>query len=260
MTIDFPAIQSQDLPLLTRSQMAEVDRMTIDVFRIELLQMMENAGRNLARLAVERFIRPLPGQPNIVVLAGPGGNGGGAMACARRLHGWGIELHVIVTRSAADHSGAAAHQLASLMQIGVPILQADEVNSIRPADLIIDGLVGYGISGEPRDSVARLIEWANIQAAPILALDLPSGLDATLGEVYQRCVRAAATLTLAAPKRGLFIEGATTRVGELYLADIGVPAEVYAQMKMDGVWRNRFAESEILRVIPSDSPLPKLSS
>ncbi len=234
--------------------------MTIDVFRVELLQMMENAGRNLARLAVERFIRPRLGQPHVVVLAGPGGNGGGAMACARRMHGWGVELHVILARSAADHSAATAHQLASLAQIGVPTLQANEVRSIRPVDLIIDGLIGYGISGEPRDSVARLIQWANTEAAPILALDLPSGLDATLGKVHQQCIRAEATLTLAAPKRGLLVEGASSHVGELYLADIGVPAEVCAAMKMDERWGRRFAGGEILRVIPPDSPLPKLSA
>ncbi|HLC03593.1 MAG TPA: NAD(P)H-hydrate epimerase [Anaerolineales bacterium] len=256
MTRDFPTIPSDRLPLLTRAQMAEVDRLMIDDVHIELLQMMENAGRNLARLAVERFLRDRPSQAKAVVLAGPGGNGGGAMTCARRLHTWGVETHLILTRAVADHSGAAAHQLESLIRIGVPMSQAEEIDSIRPPDLIIDGLIGYNIEGEPRGATLELIEWANRASAPILALDLPSGLHPTLGPVHQLCIRADATLTLAAPKRGLLQHGASEFVGELYLADIGVPAEVFAAMKINGTWGQAFVDGEILRVVPSEEPLP----
>lgn len=247
---NLPEIHTKDLPRLTRAQMAEVDRLAVEEFYIELLQMMENAGRNLARLTVEHLpdVRPVPA--GVVVLAGPGGNGGGAMACARRLHNWGVETHVILTRSEADHIGAAAHQLASLRRIGVQLSEADDLQSLPPPALIIDGLVGYGITGEPRGAVARLIQWANGAGAPILALDLPSGLDATLGPIHQPCIRANATLTLAAPKQGLLIEGASDLVGVLYLADIGLPPEVYTAMGIDGKWGERFADGDILQVIP----------
>jgi NAD(P)H-hydrate epimerase len=194
--------------------MVEVDRLAVEEFHIELLQMMENAGRNLARLTVEHFPDAQPIRSGVVILAGPG------------------------------------HQLASLRRIGVHLLQADEVGSLPPPDLILDGLTGYGISGEPHGAVARLIRWANSGSAPILALDLPSGLDATLGPVHQVCIRADATLTLAVPKQGLLIEGASDLVGVLYLADIGVPPQVYAAMGIDGMWERRFADGEILRVIP----------
>lgn len=245
-----PTIQAKDLPCLTRAQMAEVDRLAVEEFHIDLLQMMENAGRNLARLTVAHLPGGRPGPSSVVVMAGPGGNGGGAMACARRLHTWGMKTSVILTRSEADHAGAAANQLASLRRIGVPLLQTDEVGSLPPPDLIIDGLTGYGISGEPHGAVARMIQWANEEPAPILALDLPSGLDATLGPVYQRCIRAHSTLTLAAPKQGLLREGALDLVGVLYLADIGVPPEVYTEMGIDAKWGERFADGDILRVIP----------
>lgn len=254
MTADYPTIPSDKLPLLDRAHMAEVDRIMIEDFHIELLQMMENAGRSLARLALERFIRDRPTQPKVVVLAGPGGNGGGAMACARRLHTWGVGAHLVLTRSVGDHSGAAAHQLVSLNRLGVAMSQAGELGALGSPDLIIDGLIGYSISGSPRGASAELIQWANHTAIPCLALDLPSGLDPNLGAVHQPCIRAEATLTLAAPKLGLLTEGAAQFVGELYLADIGVPAEVYNTMMIAGLWGEAFAESEILRVIPSQGP------
>ena len=126
----------------------------------------------------------------------------------------------------------------------------DDFESLLPPALIIDGLLGYGITGEPHGAVARLIRWANGGSAPILALDLPSGLDATLGPVHQSCILARATLTLAALKQGLLIEGASDLVGDLYLADIGIPPEIYALLGIDGEWGERFADGDILRVIP----------
>jgi NAD(P)H-hydrate epimerase len=230
--------------------MVEVDRLAVEEFHIELLQMMENAGRSLARLALGLLPADRPAAASVAVLAGPGGNGGGAMACARRLHAWGVEPHIILTRAEADHAGATAHQLAALRLVGVQLKQADQAESLSPPELIIDGLVGYGITGEPRGAVAQLIQWANGVTTPILALDLPSGLDATLGPVHRLCIRADATLTLAAPKQGLLLEEAVDLVGSVYLADIGVPAEVYAAMGIDGKWGERFAEGDILRVVP----------
>ena len=94
------------------------------------------------------------------------------------------------------------------------------------ADLVIDALIGYSLSGDPRDRTAELIEWANHQPSPVLSLDTPSGLDTTLGIIGDPCVRATATMTLALPKSGLSM--APTVVGELYVADIGVPPSVYS--------------------------------
>jgi NAD(P)H-hydrate epimerase len=97
----------------------------------------------------------------------------------------------------------------------------------EPATLIIDALIGYSLQGDPMGRPAELIGWANNQAAPILALDTPSGLDVTTGVPGAPCVRAAATMTLALPKLGLY---QASEVGRLYLADISVPALVYRRM------------------------------
>ena len=91
--MEFPKT-SQNIPYLTTEQMVEVDRVIIEAYKIELIQMMENAGRNLAHLARARFLGGKPTAKTVVVLAGTGGNGGGALVCARRLHNWGARVQV----------------------------------------------------------------------------------------------------------------------------------------------------------------------
>jgi NAD(P)H-hydrate epimerase len=204
------------VPALTTEQMREVDRAMVEDLHIELIQMMENAGRNLAELAITRF-----SPSSVTVLAGPGGNGGGGLAAARHLANRGSEVQVVLSQP--DRlTPVPAHQGDILARMGVTI--AD-----RPAaaDLVIDALIGYSLRGDPAGSTADLITWANDHTAPVLALDTPSGLDLTTGAACTPAVWATATLTLALPKVGLLD---APSVGELYLADISVPSLVYQRM------------------------------
>lgn len=235
-------------PWLTTAQMIEVDRAMIEDFRIELLQMMENAGRALARVARERFLSGNPRDKDVAVLAGPGGNGGGALACARRLAGWGARVTVFLAAPAEAFALVPAHQLDILRRIGVPVEDAAAVHSSAPASLVIDGIIGYSLSGAPRGAACALIEWANARHAPILALDVPSGIDAATGTVHRPAIRATATLTLALPKEGLRAPGVAGNVGELYLADIGVPPELYARMNPPILVGPLFAQDDVVRV------------
>jgi NAD(P)H-hydrate epimerase len=100
----------------------------------------------------------------------------------------------------------------------------------EPPDLILDAILGYGMNGNPRSPAADMILWANQESAPVLALDLPSGLDASSGIAYNPTIQASATLTLALPKTGLLVSAAGKYVGVLYLGDIGVPPELYASL------------------------------
>ena len=118
-TVPIPNVAASDLDFLTTDQMIEVDRLMTDVLEIKLIQMMENAGRNLARLCVQRFL-PDPVSKKVVVLAGTGGNGGGAMVAARRLTQWGAEVQVLTTKPDEDFSGVPAHQLGSCAGLGAP--------------------------------------------------------------------------------------------------------------------------------------------
>lgn len=238
-----------NVPYLTTEQMIEVDRAMIEDYHIELIQMMENAGRNLAHLARIRFLDGNPIGKTVVMLAGSGGNGGGALVCARRLYNWGACVQVFLTKSPQAFTGVPAHLLDILQQMNVPIAQAKTVTQVEKVNLIIDGIIGYSLSGAPRGAAADLIRWANAhENTPILALDTPSGLDTTTGTVFTPAIKATATMTLALPKEGLRAAGAEQYVGEIYLADISVPPSLYATSALNMQVGALFAYDEILRL------------
>lgn len=245
-----------EVPWLTTEQMIEVDRAMIEDYHIELIQMMENAGRNLAHLARRRFLGGDPRGKRVVVLAGTGGNGGGALVCARRLHNYGARVHVFVTKPDPEFKGVPAHQLDILRRMEVPValagpsatLRTGAVDEAEPPDLIVDGVIGYNLKGAPRGTAGELIRWANAQNTPILALDAPSGVDTTTGTVFDPAVKATATMTLALPKAGLRAPGVEAHVGELYLADISAPPELYAEPALGLDVGRIFAASDIVRL------------
>ncbi len=237
-----------ELPYLTTAQMVEVDRAMMEDYRIELIQMMENAGRALAHLARVRFLNGDPCDRRVVVLAGTGGNGGGALVCARRLHNYGAQVQVFVTKPDAEFASVPAHQLAIVRRMGIPVGQAAAIGATPPPALIVDGVIGYSLQGAPRHTAADLIRWANGASAPILALDAPSGVDTTTGTVYDPAIRATATLTLALPKQGLRAPGVAAQVGELYLADISVPPALYAEPALGLQVGAIFAAGDIVRL------------
>ena len=237
-----------ELPYLTTDQMREVDRAMVDDFKISLVQMMENAGRNLADLARQKFLDGNPTGRKVVVLAGTGGNGGGSLVCARWLHNQGAGVTVYVTRPDDEFTAVPAHQLEILRRIQVPVSPAHQLNTADQHDLIIDGIIGYSLQGAPQGPAADMIIWANNQPAPTLALDTPSGLDTTTGTTSNPTIKATATMTLALPKQGLRAPGAELHVGELYLADIGVPPSLYAGARLGFDVGNIFARGGVLRV------------
>jgi NAD(P)H-hydrate epimerase len=228
-------IHTGDVPHLDTAQMIEVDRAMIEDYRIELVQMMESAGRNLAHLARSRFLGSDPVGGRVAVMAGAGGNGGGALVAARRLANWGAEVRVLLGQPPGRMRPVPGHQLDILARMAVP--GAGEAAQIAALDdrfeLILDGLIGYSLKGAPAGPIGALIDWANGSAAPVLSLDAPSGLDTTTGRVLEPAIRASATMTLALPKAGLSAPGVEAHVGELYLADIGVPPSLYAALGLE---------------------------
>jgi NAD(P)H-hydrate epimerase len=222
------------VPAVTAEQMREVDRIAMEDFGLGVLQMMENAGRNLAQNAVDMLeAAEDAGQRGAVaILAGSGGNGGGGLCCARHLHNRGISVWVVLSKGAGELGGSAANQLHILRTAGVePLKPAQAVAALRRSQLVVDALIGYSLSGAPRGRAADLIDLCNEHARRVLCLDLPSGLNATTGEAPGAVVRPDRTLTLALPKTGL--EGVR---GELYLADIGIPPEVYRTLGLAFAW------------------------
>lgn len=222
----------RQVPAVTTVQMAEVDRAMAEDFGIAPVQVMENAGRNLAHLAREMLGGQALGR-QVLILAGAGDKGGGGLVAARHLVNAGAEVEVVLATAPNSLQGLPAYQLVILQRIGLPITSYAPGRTLPPAHLIVDALIGYGLQGNPRGAYAQLIRQANARGAPILSLDVPSGLDTTTGIAYSPCIRATATLTLALPKVGLLRETAQAVVGELYLADVGVPSLLYRRLGLE---------------------------
>ena len=237
-----------DFPKIDTAQMIEVDRLMIEEYQIELIQMMENAGRCLAILAKERFLDGDVEGKNIVVLAGTGGNGGGALVAARRLQNWGAKVHVFTTAEEERFTSVPLHQYRILKRMGVPITLAEAPSESENIDAVLDGVIGYSLNGNPYGFAAAMIHWANSQKVPIVALDTPSGLDLTTGKLYEPIIKASATLTLAMAKKGLFASEAKEVVGELYVGDISVPQELYQEKSLGLKPTNIFRYSDIIRL------------
>jgi NAD(P)H-hydrate epimerase len=212
-----------EVPAVTGEQMREVDRIAMAETGPNLYQMMENAGRNLALLALEVLGKGW-NTANVVVLTGGGGNGGGGICAARHLANRDMRIKLCLAEP--DRlGGVPAFQRKVFQSTSGTEIEAAHVRE-APADLILDALIGYGLQSDPRGIVAELIHWANETKAPILALDLPSGVNATTGEMPGACIKPQWTMTLALPKTGLLPNNS----GDLFLADIGIPAGTYRRM------------------------------
>lgn len=243
------------IPSVDTAEMIEVDRAMIEDYHIELIQMMENAGRNLAHLARMRFLDGDPRDKRVLVMAGGGGNGGGALVAARRLQNWGCNVTIALGQAPEAMTPVPAKQLDILQRMGVNGVRAPaDVQKLAfltrnsPFDLILDGLIGYSLKGAPVGLIGGLIRLANGCEAPILSLDAPSGVDTTSGAVYDPAIKAIATMTLALPKEGLRANGVAEHVGELYLADISVPPDLYGKSPLNKDVAPLFAKDDIVRI------------
>lgn len=234
------------MPFVTVSQMREVDRLAVEAYGITLLQMMENAGRALAALARQRFLGGNAAGARVLVLAGSGGNGGGGLVAARRLHGWGADVEVRLSAPAERLRSETRHQLVTLERSGVQVHAGAE--PVPSCDLVVDALIGYSLRGAPQGLARQMIDETNGAGRPVVSLDIPSGMDADTGVAAASVIHASATLTLALPKVGLRAHGARRWIGELYLADIGIPPELYESPSLGLLIAPVFALSDIVRI------------
>lgn len=210
------------VPALSVTQMREVDRVAVEKGTPSLLQMMENAGRNLAEAAVARLGKSWPETP-LTVFTGSGNNGGGGLVAARHLVNHGGEVNVVLAEGGRANP-VVEQQFAVLADTPARV-------GLVPLDagLVIDALIGYGLTGAPHGSVAELIAAINESSTDVISLDVPSGLDADTGNTPGPAVVASETLTLALPKRGLTASAA----GDVWLGDLGIPVGVYARVGVE---------------------------
>lgn len=202
--------------------MRNLDNIAIGKYGIDILQMMELAGFNLAQLIHEKFYI---GEPlSVLVAAGSGNNGGGGLVAARHLYNFGHRIYLYVTNE-KNLKPAPTHQLKTIHQMEIKKL--DNLDTLPVIDVVIDALIGYGQTGKVRDDIAQVINFLNGLKKTVVALDNPSGLNVDNGIAQGATIKASITLTLAALKRGLVIDDVQKYVGGIYLADIGIPKEAY---------------------------------
>ncbi len=228
---------------VTAEQMITLDEQVISNYGVQLIQMMENAGRNLADFA-RRMLKGDVSGKTIFILCGSGNNGGGGMVAARHLHNWGAKVQVVLAAEPNRLKDIPAQQWRTMNALGL----VTHSQSLPQTSLIIDALLGYGARGDPRPPISEWINGANSSGAPILSLDLPSGLNATTGLPGTPCITATATLTLAIPKTGLFVEPARAYIGELFLADIGIPPNVFRDLFPAFVNDSLFESDTVIKI------------
>jgi NAD(P)H-hydrate epimerase len=218
----------RELAPVTRKQMLEIDRIAVGESGPSLLQMMENAGRSLAELALRILPEPLS-HGRVLVVAGPGGNGGGGICGARHLVTRAARVELCLVEPDRLSPGAEAQLAIYRLTDGeeTPMVGAEERGAY---DLLIDAVIGYGLRGAPAGEAERAIRWMGAARTPVLSLDLPSGLDPDTGETPGVFVAARSTLTLHLPKPGLRNQAA----GGLWVADLGIPAEVTQRVGVPG--------------------------
>ena len=205
--------------LVTAREMAEIDRRAAAEYGIPGLLLMENAGAAVARAAA----RMVPDGP-VAVLAGPGNNGGDGFVAARHLANAGRDVTVYCLADRERYRDDAAANLAMLERLGVPVrFRGPTPGELQAAALVVDALLGTGARGAPRGAVAQAIRSIGSAGRPVLAVDIPSGLDGDTGEAWEPAVRAGRTVTFGLAKRGHFLGEGPERCGELVVADISLP-------------------------------------
>jgi NAD(P)H-hydrate epimerase len=207
-------LSSSGLPSLTSRQVREVDALAQERFGISVDWLMEAAGWQVARFCPE----------GTAVVCGVGNNAGDGLAAARHLHRWG-KLARVFCLNAARLPSAAARELATLGRLGITV--SGELR-LDGAQAVVDAIFGTGVSRQPEGKFAAWIEAINAAQLPVIAVDVPSGLDADTGVAYAPSVQAQTTITLGLPKPGLFQADGPGLSGEVWVADIGVPLEAYA--------------------------------
>jgi hydroxyethylthiazole kinase-like uncharacterized protein yjeF len=246
---------TSSLPRLTRAQVREIDRLAVERYGLPGIVLMENAAIGASNVAWEmlrsvcEFRRADVGgrvsrrnrrsdwsagfgdvAPDVLILCGGGNNGGDGLAVARHLHNRGCRIRIALTIEPEKYTADAAINWRVCGNMRIPIAPFDPAAVGRP-DLIVDAVFGTGLTRAPRDPFPRLAAAVNAAGVPILAIDLPSGLDCDTGQpLGPAVIRATRTVTFVAEKAGFAAPAAAGFLGRVEIATIGCPRELIEEM------------------------------
>ena len=217
------------MKVVTAEEMRQIDKQTIEEIGIPGIVLMESAATAVFRSIQRNF----PECRRVGIIIGKGNNGGDGLALARQLTHAGFTVQVVLVSSAERFTGDALTNLQVVQRLGFPIMEVlseadlkSLAKEIGSCDLIVDAIFGTGLRGVIEGHIKVVIDWLNSAKCPVMAIDLPSGLNADTGVVEGACIRADRTVTLGLPKRGILLYPGAQVVGELEIADIGFPQSV----------------------------------
>jgi len=245
------------MKLLTAAAMQELDRRTITEVGLPGVVLMENAGRGVAETLLARFAELFPGP--VLILCGRGNNGGDGFVVARHLREAGWQVSTVLLAERHQVSGDAATMLQVYERCGGAVSVAPDEAALCAAlaqaggwQLAVDALLGTGASRAPDGYLAVAIDWLNRKGLPVVAVDLPSGVDAASGRVPGAAVRAALTVTFAFPKVGLCSYPGAGYAGEIITVPIGMPLSITATAPGDCLLVDGEAARTLLPSRPTD--------
>jgi NAD(P)H-hydrate epimerase len=215
---------------LSRDQLREIDRRASEEYRIPSIVLMENASRSALEIALQMVPAPVqePAGKPILIVCGGGNNGGDGLAVARHLANRQADVQIALTIDPAKYTGDALTNYQITQAMRLPTTAATpEVIASRQWALIIDAIFGTGLTSAPRDPFPALADAINRSNSPILAIDLPSGLNCDTGEPPGVCIRATRTVSFVAPKKGFANPASRQFTGQVHVGDIGAPRQLY---------------------------------
>ncbi len=243
------------MKLVTASEMRELDRQTIEEVGIPGMVLMENAGRAVAEIVRNDF--PERVHKGVLVLAGPGNNGGDGFVAARHLAEAGVRVSILVFSKEEAYSGDALTNLAIARRLGLPMAECLSEEAVREhfarfvhAGVIVDALFGTGLAREVAGRFASAIRLVNDASAPVVSVDMPSGISSDTGEVLGCAVTAAVTATFGAMKLGLALHPGAAHAGEVCVVDIGIPRCLVDEMGIRAEFLGEGTVSRLLRPRP----------
>jgi NAD(P)H-hydrate epimerase len=239
-------------PVFTAAEMRALDARAIGALGIPGPRLMENAGAGAARL-IARDFAPIRGK-RVVVLAGRGNNGGDGFVVARHLRARGARVETFLIGRRAEVRGDAAEALGRWRGAVREITAADPLDplarALAGAHVVVDALLGTGLTGAAQPPIARAIDAINAGGRPVAALDLPSGLSADAGALLGPTVSATRTYTFAGLKRSLLLHPAAAHAGQVAVVDIGIPPAETVR----GITTFLLEPDDVARHVPARAP------
>ncbi|MCI0364057.1 MAG: NAD(P)H-hydrate epimerase [Phycisphaerales bacterium] len=233
--------------MFDRDAVRAVDRAAIQEYGIPGAVLMENAAVGLAEHAMLMLPPAVNASPAVLIVCGAGNNGGDGYALARHLHNRRVEVILCPLGEPKIDSDAGINRTIcrnmNLREMGIDRLGSLNSEGIA---LIVDAIFGTGLDRQVSGEPAQVIEWINAARRPVLAADVPSGMDCNTGEALGHCVRASRTVTFVGMKTGFFGLEAQKLLGEVFVADIGAPIELLTRFgkPMKELWRRDAPEHE----------------